>query len=162
EIKQTNQTYRPYSQATSVLCTLDTCLSYLGPSQAPNLGTETNLKLSTYTGHIANTYIHTQGTTQGTKTRHTEPGTQNKANGVHTARPKTLLLTSGKCFTCLPQQVLFCALYCLSENVSLSQSSSHANEAPVKIGQPLGLNWTPPLTRGKHRTNHYGGGVKVS
>src|SRR4029434_4424819 len=84
EIKQTNQTYRPYSQATSVLCTLDTCLSYLGPSQAPNLGTETNLKLSTYTGHIANTYIHTQGTTQGTKTRHNDKahrqGTQNQAH----------------------------------------------------------------------------------
>ena len=97
-------------------------MSYLGPSQAPNLGTETNLKLSTYTGHLANTYIHTQGTTQGTKTRHkdkayrqgtktrhTEPGTQNKANGVHTSRPKTLLLTSGECFTLMPQ-VLFGAL----------------------------------------------------
>ena len=82
-------------------------MSYLGPSQAPNLGTETNLKLSTYTGHLANTYTHTRYNTrhkdkayrQGTKTRHTEPGTQNKANGVHTSRPKTLLLTSGECFT---------------------------------------------------------------
>ena len=110
---------------------------------------------------MANTYIHTQGTTQGTKTRHkdkayrqgtktrhTEPGTQNKANGVHTSRPKTLLLTSGKCFTFMPQPVLFGALSSLSENISLSQSFSHANEAPVKIGQPLGLNWTPPLTWG--------------
>ena len=43
-----------------------------------------SFKLSTYTGHMANTYIHTQGTTQGTKTRHTDKaqrqGTQNQAH----------------------------------------------------------------------------------
>ena len=67
-------------------------MSYLGPSQAPNLGTETNLKLSTYTGHLANTYTHTRYNTrhkdkaqrQGTKTRHTDKaqrqGTQNQAH----------------------------------------------------------------------------------
>src|SRR4029434_9284466 len=72
----------------------------------------------------------------------------NQATRQQPSRPKTLLLTSGKRFTFMPQPVLFGALACLSENVSLSQSSLHANETPVKIGQPLRLNWTPPLLWG--------------
>src|SRR4029434_4295284 len=85
EIKQTNKPNIPaLLTGTSVLCTLGTCLSYLGPSQAPNLGTETNLKLSTYTGHIANTYIHTQGTTQGTKTRHKDKAQRQVIKTSHT------------------------------------------------------------------------------
>src|SRR4029434_50481 len=76
-----------------------------GPSQAPKLGPGTKSEAKYIASH-QNKHMnltHHKAHRQGTETRHTEPGTQNKANGVHTARPKTLLLTSGKCFTFMPQ-----------------------------------------------------------